>query len=259
MDAAGGFAPYTFTVTAGSLPVGMTLTPAGLLSGTPTAPGAYSFTITATDTATNTGYRPYSLSIGTTDSLTISPPTLPNGFLGAAYNQTLTGSGGTGPYTFTITSGALPTGLTLSAGGVISGTTTAGGPFNFTVGVTDTAGNTGSQAYTVHIGTNSLTVLPVSLPNGQQSTAYSHTITASGGTGPYTFAVTSGSLPAGLSLSSGGVLSGTPSGTGPSTFTVQATELGQQYRLAQLHRHHRQRYSHRQSGDAAERHAGHGL
>ena len=224
ITAVGGTAPYTFVVSSGTLPTGLTLTTAGVLSGTPTASGTPSFQIQATDPGGNSGFRTYTLDIGTPGSLGINPATVPNGFVGTAYNQTLTGSGGTGPYTFTIASGALPTGLTLSSSGVISGTPTAGGPFNFSVGVTDTAGNTGSQAYSVNIGASSLTVNPASLPNGQQGTAYNQTVTATGGTGPYTFAVTSGSLPAGLTLSSGGVLSGTPSGSGASTFTVQATD-----------------------------------
>jgi uncharacterized protein YhjY with autotransporter beta-barrel domain len=224
ITAIGGTAPYTFVVSSGTLPAGLTLTTAGVLSGTPTASGTPSFQIQATDPGSNTGFRTYTLDVGTPGSLGINPATLPNGFVGTAYNQTLTGTGGTGPYTFSITSGALPNGLTLSSAGVISGTPTTGGPFNFTVGVNDSAGNTGSQAYTVNIGANILTVLPASLPNGLNGTPYSQTITASGGTGPYTFVVSSGALPAGLSLSSGGVLSGTPSGSGPSTFTVLATD-----------------------------------
>jgi hypothetical protein len=69
-----------------------------------------------------------------------------------------------------------------------------------------------------------ITVSPTSLPNGTQGTPYNQTITASGGTAPYSFAVTSGSLPAGLSLSNAGVLSGTPTGSGTSNFNVTATD-----------------------------------
>ena len=101
-----------------------------------------------------------------------------------AYSQTVTGSGGTGPYTFALLSGTLPTGLTISSGGVISGTPTGSGLSSFTIGATDTVGNTGSHAYSVTIGTVSLTVNPASLPAGTQGTAYSQTVSASGGTGP---------------------------------------------------------------------------
>ncbi len=119
-------------------------------------------------------------------------PGLPNGTQSTAYSQTVTASGGTGPYTFAITSGSLPAGLSLSSGGVISGTPTGSGVSSFTVGATDSVGNTGARAYTVNIGTVSLTVSPASLPAGSQNVAYSQTVTASGGTGPYTFAIVLG-------------------------------------------------------------------
>jgi hypothetical protein len=83
--------------------------------------------------------------------LLLSPATLPNGTVGTAYNQTLTASGGTPPYTFAVTAGTLPPGLTLSADGVLSGKPTAAGTFNFTVTATDANGNTGSQAYAITI------------------------------------------------------------------------------------------------------------
>src|SRR5262249_31369210 len=74
-----------------------------------------------------------------------------------------------------------------------------------------------------------LSITTGSLPNGAQNVAYSATLAASGGTTPYTWSVTAGSLPAGLTLaSSTGVMSGTPTGTGTSTFTVQVTDANSQ-------------------------------
>jgi Putative Ig domain len=82
----------------------------------------------------------------------LSPSTLPDGTVGTAYNQTITASGGTAPYTFAVTSGALPDGLTLDSNtGVISGSPTVANTFNFTITATDSVGCTGSQAYTVII------------------------------------------------------------------------------------------------------------
>src|SRR4029079_11461108 len=102
-----------------------------------------------------------------TSRLTLSRASLRTGFSGRAYNQTITASGGTGgPYTFAVTSGALPTGLSLSTARALTRTPTAGGAFSFTVQATDSGANTGSKAYTVNIGSNSLTVNPASLPNG---------------------------------------------------------------------------------------------
>src|SRR6185369_13283137 len=198
---------------------GLALSSGGVISGTPTVTGNFAFSVEAADFVNNTGSQAYTLVIGG-NIITLTPTTLPNGTQNTAYSQTVTASGGNGSYTYSIASGSLPTGLTLNASsGAITGTPTGSGLSNFTIGVVDTGGNTGSQAYSVNIGTNSLTVSPNSLPAGTQNFAYSQTVTASGGNGTYAFAISAGTLPAGLALSSGGVISGTPTGSGPSTFT----------------------------------------
>src|SRR6185369_10154747 len=144
-----------------------------------------------------------------------------------AYNRTLSAAGGTGPYTFALTSGALPAGLALSSGGVISGTPTVTGNFAFSVQATDSVNNTGSQAYTLVIGGNIITLTPTTLPNGTQNTAYSQTVTASGGNGSYTYSIASGSLPTGLTLNaSSGAITGTPTGSGLSNFTIGVVDTG---------------------------------
>src|SRR5207248_9056744 len=123
------------------------------------------------------------------------------GIVGAAYNQTNTATGGAAPYAFAVTSGSLPAGLNLNTnGGVISGTPTTMGTNTFTVTATDANGCTGGSSYTVVISCPAITVGPASLADGAANTSYSQTNTASGGIAPYTFAVTSGSLPAGLNL-----------------------------------------------------------
>ncbi len=181
----------------------------------------------ATDIDDNTGFRPYTFSTGTAGGMTVNPGSLPSGFINTAYNQTISGSSGTGPYTFTVTSGTLPTGLTLTSGGVLSGTATAGGSFTFTVKGNDSAGNTDTNTYTytVHIGTNSLTLAPSTLPNGSLTVPYNQTVTASGGSGSgYVYSISSGSLPTGLSLGAGGAITGTPTVAGPYSFTVRAVD-----------------------------------
>lgn len=160
--------------------------------------------------------------------VSVSPATLPGGTVAAAYSDTLTASGGSGPYTLAVTAGALPTGLALSTGGVLTGTPTAGGVFNFTVTATDSSAfpgpYAGSRAYTVAIASPTLALAPATVPGGTRTVAYSAALTASGGTAPYAYAVTAGALPGGLVLSTGGVLSGTPTATGSFNFSATATD-----------------------------------
>jgi hypothetical protein len=141
---------YTFSET-GTLPAGLTLSSAGKLSGTPTAAGSFTFTVTATPTTGTAGSQKYTLAV----RLGITPTTLPAASAGDSYSQTLTASGGTAPYHFTITSGSLPSGLTLNAtSGALSGTPLASGTFRFTVKATDSTTGTalsGSRGYALTV------------------------------------------------------------------------------------------------------------
>jgi hypothetical protein len=161
--------------------------------------------------------------------ITVNPATLPNGSAGTPYNQTVSASGGTAPYTFSISSGSLPTGLLLnSATGAISGTPTAAGTFTFTITATDASGCFGSRLYTITIaspGCPAIILSPSTLPPGMAQIPYVQTITASGGTAPYTFAISAGALPAGLSLNpSTGLINGTPQVSGLFNVTIRATD-----------------------------------
>jgi large repetitive protein len=220
--AGGTTSGYDFTST--TLPAGLSLSSSGVLSGTPTASGSYSFTVTLSDGVVSVS-RTYSSFTVANASISIAPSSLPNGTVGAVYSQTLSASGGTSPYAFTITAGALPAGLSMSSSGVISGTPTAGGTFNLTVRATDADSNTATKTYSGWtIAAPIVTVSPSTLSSGTQGSAYSQAITANGGIAPYTFVITSGSLPSGLTLSSNGTLSGTPTSYGTFTFTVTAMD-----------------------------------
>jgi hypothetical protein len=223
LSAIGGTTPYTFDVTSGSLPPGLSLnTSTGLLSGVPTTLGNYSFDVTATDSTGCAGTGSYLIRICTVIGL--SPATLQDGTVGVAYSQTVSGSGGTPPYSYAVASGMLPGGLSLNpTTGEISGTPSAGGSFDFVVRATDDLGCSGTQAYAIFI-CGSITMTPASLPNGTVGTYYVQVIAASGGTSPYTYALTSGSLPAGLSLSTTGSIHGVPTTPQAVTFDVTATD-----------------------------------
>jgi Putative Ig domain len=175
-------------------------------------------------------------------ALNIANASVPDGVVLSPYGGTPDGvtlgtSGGLAPYTWTLTGGALPPGLTLSSGGVISGTPPitdlgSGGvakTYSFKVKVTDS--QTPTAAY--QTGNFSITINPLpvvtstTLSNGTIGLAYSATLTNSGGLAPFTWSVTAGSLPPGLTLNAaGGIISGTPTaGTaGTYPFTIQVTD-----------------------------------
>ena len=162
--------------------------------------------------------------------ITVSPSTLPNGTVGAAYSQVISASGATAPYSFTVSAGALPAGLSLAPGGTLSGTPTAGGTFNFTVTATDSSAApgpyTGARAYTLVVNAPTIVLPATTLADGTLGVPYSAAISpASGGTAPYTYAVTAGALPGGLSLNaSTGAITGTPSASGTFNFSISATD-----------------------------------
>ena len=215
----GGLPPYTWAASA--LPAGLILTPTtGVLSGTPTGKGSFSFTIQVGDSAGNTANKNFALTIST-PPLTITSDTLFSGTVGLPYSQTLVASGGIPPYKWSTASGQLPAGITLDASaGTLSGTPQAAGSFNLTVQVTDSSGATASRNLTLAVSAPRLTIVTGSpLSAGTVGTAYSQTLSAIGGTAPYRWSLVSGSLP-GLNVSAAGVLSGTPTDSGSFSFII---------------------------------------
>ncbi|MFW3176630.1 autotransporter domain-containing protein [Xanthomonas phaseoli] len=229
LTASGGTPGYSFVISAGTLPAGMTLNAAGVLSGTPTASGSFNFTVTATDSGVPTsGSRAYTLTVAGAN-VTLPATTLPAGTAGQAYSSAITpATGGIAPYSYALTAGALPAGITLnSSSGTLSGTTTSVGSFNFSVTATDSTSGTpsqGTRGYTLNIAAPTIALAPATVPTATRGSAYSQTLTASGGTAAYTYAITSGALPAGITLASNGTLSGTATLEGTFNFTVQATD-----------------------------------
>lgn len=160
--------------------------------------------------------------------LSISTTSLQQGQTAVAYNATLSATGGTAPYTWTLKSGTLPAGLSLSTGGTISGTPTTAGAASITVQVSDSAttpqtADSGNLALAISGGT--LKITSTTATTGTVGTAYNFQLEATGGVPPYTWAVGSGSaLPAGLSLSAAGVVSGTPTAAGSFNPSIAVTD-----------------------------------
>ena len=115
-----------------------------------------------------------------------APASLPSAQFGAVYSTSLAATGGTTPYTWSVSAGALPGGLTLSSAGVLSGTPTAAGTFSFTAKITDAAAQTATAALQIIIAPAPLMITTATLPNGEFGMAYSATLAATGGKPPYT-------------------------------------------------------------------------
>jgi CSLREA domain-containing protein len=213
---------YSFAVTSGALPNGLSLNSNGSFSGAPTLAGSFSFRVTATGWGTCTGFRDYVLLV-VCPALSLSPASLPGGTVGTAYNQAVSASPA-GSYHYSVTSGALPTGLSLnSASGALSGTPAASGTFTFTL-TAAAGGCAGSQSYTVVITCPTLSLTPASLPNAQAGVAYNQTVAAPGATN---YSLLTGNLPPGFNLNAAtGTLAGTATATGIYNFTIQAAAPG---------------------------------
>src|ERR1700733_3816926 len=220
-----GTSPFTWSVSTGSLPPGVTLgASTGLLSGTPTTAGTYSFTVKVTDNSGLTSTEAATVTIIPGPSMDFAAP--PGGWTTTGYGYTLTESGGTSPFPWSVSSGSLPAGLSLSPQGTLSGTPTATGTSSFTVKVTDANGQSATQATSITVAAGVSTTFAAP-PVAAVNSAYSYTLTATGGTTPYTWSVNAGTLPAGITLSAAGVLSGTPTTTGSYSFSVNVIDANQ--------------------------------
>jgi large repetitive protein len=212
---AGGAAPYRLT-SSGTLPPG-TAFDGSLLSGTPTTPGTYTFHITVTDATGASATVDYTVTVTSIIAVTA---TLPDGQTGIAYTGSVTAKGGTAPHTFTAT--GLPAGLSLASSGPVTGTPTATGRFSVIVTATDAKGILGTATFPVSITVPPLTVTTSTLPSGVVGSGYSVSLAAVGGATPYSWTVSG--LPAGLSASPAGAITGTPTVAGTSSLSVTATD-----------------------------------
>jgi len=215
LKASGGTPPYQWTLKSGTLPAGVVLTAAGSVKGTPIAAGtAKSLIFEVLDADKNRASSSnLSLVVNPEVPPTVLTSVLQNGNVGVAYSATLTATGGTKPYSWSVKSGTLPEGLSLdSATGAITGVPTKPGTFpSLVFDVSDFYNSVGaSGSLNVKID-SAIQVSTTSLPSGKQGTTYAANLIATGGSGVYTWSLKSGTLPPGLSLnSSTGAITGTP-------------------------------------------------
>jgi hypothetical protein len=221
--ASGGTAPYTYSISSGTVPDGTALNlTTGTVSGTPTTAAPYSYTVQVADANGAIASVATSVTIAATLALVATPSTATE--VGAAYSQVNTASGGVDPLTYAVT-GTVPTGTSLNnATGIVSGTPTTAAPFSYTVTVTDHDGNSATASSSGSIASApALTATPTTNPI--VGVAYSQLNTVTGGTGPFTYSVASGTLPPGTGLNmSTGTVSGTPTTAGPYTYVIKVTD-----------------------------------
>jgi len=230
---------YTWSQLGGMLPPGILLSTGGLLSGTFTTAGTYSFLVQAAN-GTNTGAQQYTIVV-TQLNITTSNP-LPYGNVGTYYSVTL--SSNMTPTTFTLMPGYyLPPGLSMSAGGAITGTPLDTGQYSFYVQGTDSSGEVFIEQFSIAIYANGV-YPPPAMGNGPNLGTFSigeiqYALSASGGNGTYTWSLTGGALPPGLALrtdvpsgfpsnASAGIIGlATAASSTPYQFTLSVTSGGQ--------------------------------
>ncbi len=222
-DASSVAGPVQTGATTPQLPAGTTTALVAASGGSVTQPG--------TTTAITPPAAAYVGLTNPVSPLAITTTSLSGGTVGSAYSATLAATGGTTPYTWSISTGTLPAGLTLDpATGAITGTPSASGTTDFTVTATDSSSPamTANQALSIDVApatVSPLAITTTSLSGGTVGSAYSATPAATGGTTPYTWSISTGTLPAGLTLDPAtGAITGTPSASGTTDFTVTATD-----------------------------------
>ena len=244
--AVGGSGSYTFSMspisaTVEMLPPGLVLSASGLLSGTPTSTGTYFFRLHATDSLGATFSRTYGFTVTNAAGQFVNNANLADVSVGAGRTQVLA-VGGASPatYTWSVVGAPLPPGLELISGGTFPGPNTTAlvarptsvGTHVYTLRATDTldSANTVDHVFTLRVVPMQIVSPPIEfgpaeLPSGNVGAPYPFALKVAGGTGPYTFSASALlPLPAGLSISPAGVVSGTPQQTGFHSFTVVVTD-----------------------------------
>jgi hypothetical protein len=213
LTASGGTLPYKFSIIRGSLPTGLSMSTHGAISGTPSGAAGTSSnsTVQVTDSSNPALTATANLSITVYSRLAITTTVLPPASYFLPYSATVRASGKPS-YSFSVISGSLPFGLAMNTSGAIFGTADDSiGTYKFTVQVTDSSNpvQTATQRLSILV-VGPPTMTTVSLPNGRVGIPYHKQLMVTGGTPPYTWSLYAGLMPPGLSLSTSGLISGTP-------------------------------------------------
>jgi hypothetical protein len=211
-------ATATWSVQTGSLPPGVSFSSSGLLSGTPTAEGSYTFVARAQGGGTTVATATYTINVRQPVTLNAA---VSKGEVSVPIDVKPTATGGSGAYSWS-SKGALPTGVTLGSDGTISGTPTVAGSYPMTLTVTDSESRSKSVALTLVVKPK-LAFTTLKLKNATAGVAYRSKIVMSGGVAPLTWKVT-GKVPKGFKLGKTGLLFGTPTKAGTYRFTVTVTD-----------------------------------
>jgi large repetitive protein len=216
----GGPTSATWSIASGSLPPGINFSSDGVLSGTPTATGSYTFVVRATGGGGTTDTETETLNVR--DPMAATSPfrsTVPaKAEVGTLFEAHQSATGGSGSFTWTIASGALPAGVTLAADGTVSGTPSLPGRYAFVMRVSDTEGRVIDINSTLVVAKR-LTLPATKLKAAKVGAAYRSKITFTGGVAPLTWKL-SGKVPKGLKVTKTGLLLGTVKTAGNYRFTV---------------------------------------
>ncbi len=219
LTASGGTIPFTWTLSSGTLPTGITVQSAGSLSGTTSQSGTFNVTVQVTDSSSpkQTSSKSLTLTVAAAVAVTVTPAT------------STIASRGTQQFTALVTN-TTNLGVTWSASsGTISGTGLYSAPTvsantTVTITATSTADTTKSAAATVTVTPPPVIITTTALSSATAGTAYSNTLTATGGTTPFTWTLSSGSLPSGITVQSAGSISGTTTQSGTFNITIQVAD-----------------------------------
>jgi hypothetical protein len=223
-----GCLPHRLEILSGELPPGLSIRRIALdkhvVEGVPTQSGTFSAWIALRDCDNKSSEALFTFDIWVR-RWAITTQSLKPAVVGAPYSQTLAGSGPDSDVTWAVTAGALPPGLTLAPNGTISGTATAAGSATFTVEATAKEKNFGPTRMDSHQYTLSVLAplaAQISRTTAEVKTRFRATLVGTGGQGPYRWSATG--VPAGLAVSTDGVVSGVPKRTGTVTFTARLSD-----------------------------------